>query len=843
MKTHHLIRSAAAAFLLVPALHAAPVSHYTFDETGGTTATDSGPAGAHGVIGTNVTLGTAGKFGTAFTFHNDATQAGIVDMGDATGLFGALTTSQAVTISVWLNRTSSGTRDCAVFLGDNTASNRYLDLGTVAAAGGVYGRVRNGVNSGFPDLTPAIALNDGQWHHVAYTVDAAAEETRLYIDGVLVASSTTTPAVTLPSLFNNFEIGRLGRSAPTDAFEGSIDELKIFDTVLSAGEIQMLAQGPGGDPFLQIAATVSFTGSGQAETLSIPFSNGGTSHPLVLDVPTPIIISGPDAAYFEVAAFDNDLAPGASGEIHLGFDPTLAGGGARGYSATLTIASNDSMEAERTVGLQLAVPLGSSDSDHDGLPDDWEIFHGLDPEDDGSVDPANGALGDPDHDGLPNSEEFFLGSDPQVNQSGKAWLPRPPKVGLMVVSAHPDDEGIFFGGVIPYYTRTKNIAALLVSMTSGDWTLDPTTREAEQRNAAWAYGLRYQPLFPRFRDVSNSVSSSYPDKIDATWDYWADGILQNDGADIEAGKTKAIRYLAEKFRRYRPEVVATHDLSGEYGHYNHMATAWAVTQAFAVAADPAEDAPELGGLPPWQIKKLYIHKYPSLRLFHDHWETLSIDDGGIMRSPREVANIGLDFHVTQGQPNVSTVHAAGEVPGNWALHPSEWWGLYASTVGPDTVQPDFLAPDAHNTPIAYSGWARGDFLENLTVFPDHDGDELPDAWELEHFGSLADADPLGDNDGDGRSNRDEFISGLDPRLPDRTNLSISADGRAVSFSVPAAAGAGYDGLTRRYRLQFSPDLSEWDLVVDEGIADGSPRGHSIDQPGTRGFYRLEMTIE
>ena len=45
------------------------VSHYTFDETGGTTATDSGPAGANGTLGANVTLGTAGKFGTAFPFH------------------------------------------------------------------------------------------------------------------------------------------------------------------------------------------------------------------------------------------------------------------------------------------------------------------------------------------------------------------------------------------------------------------------------------------------------------------------------------------------------------------------------------------------------------------------------------------------------------------------------------------------------------------------------------------------------------------------------------------------------------------------------------------------------
>src|SRR5687767_4214767 len=102
------------------------VSHYTFDETSGTTAVDSGPAGANGTIGTNVTLGTPGKFGTAFTFGNLATQAGIVDMGNLTALATALNTSQAFTISVWLNWSSStDNRDCAVFLGNNTVAASY----------------------------------------------------------------------------------------------------------------------------------------------------------------------------------------------------------------------------------------------------------------------------------------------------------------------------------------------------------------------------------------------------------------------------------------------------------------------------------------------------------------------------------------------------------------------------------------------------------------------------------------------------------------------------------------------------------------------------------------------
>lgn len=54
------------------------------------------------------------------------------------------------------------------------------------------------------------------------------------------------------------------------------------------------------------------------------------------------------------------------------------------------------------------------DSDDDGLPDDWEIAHGLDPNDDGSDDPANGANGDPDGDGLTTLDEYWSYADPTL---------------------------------------------------------------------------------------------------------------------------------------------------------------------------------------------------------------------------------------------------------------------------------------------------------------------------------------------------------------------------------------------------------------------------------------------
>ncbi len=76
-------------------------------------------------------------------------------------------------------------------------------------------------------------------------------------------------------------------------------------------------------------------------------------------------------------------------------------------------------QTEENNGIMVSLPIPTpgkpntsrADSDSDGLPDDWELAHGLKPESGGD------ASGDPDRDGLTNLQEYICGTDPQKQAS------------------------------------------------------------------------------------------------------------------------------------------------------------------------------------------------------------------------------------------------------------------------------------------------------------------------------------------------------------------------------------------------------------------------------------------
>ena len=231
------------------------IAHYKFDEiSGATSAVNEVTAnGGNGAIGSNVGVGVGGKIGNAVQLRNDALQAGVVDMGNATTIFGRMTTSNALTISYWLKSSDiAANRSVAVFLGNSGASNDYIDSGilggtqTDAPNGSAYGRNRKATNTAanIGDLFGTL-INDGAFHHLALTVDIANTTGSFYVDGVLIDTETSvTKFGALPTL-NNLEVGRLGRGSPVDPIDGVVDDLQIYDKALGPLGIKYLFDNPG----------------------------------------------------------------------------------------------------------------------------------------------------------------------------------------------------------------------------------------------------------------------------------------------------------------------------------------------------------------------------------------------------------------------------------------------------------------------------------------------------------------------------------------------------------------------------------------------------------------------
>ncbi len=96
---------------------------------------------------------------------------------------------------------------------------------------------------------------------------------------------------------------------------------------------------------------------------------------------------------------------------------------------------------------------------------------------------------------------------------------------------------------------------------------------------------------------------------------------------------------------------------------------------------------------------------------------------------------------------------------------------------------------------------------------DADGDGLADGWEREHIGSMTNL-PGGDSDGDGLSNRDEYVLGTDPDDVASCQLTMSVDlANETSSDItvtcaidnPSPYALGGDRSGRRFTIRTAED--------------------------------------
>ena len=249
--------------------------------------------------------------------------------------------------------------------------------------------------------------------------------------------------------------------------------------------------------------------------------------------------------------------------------------------------------------------------------------------------------------------EVFVFGDGELPGWVQDWQPTQEKADILLLATHPDDELLFFGGTIPDYGVERGLSVVVAYMSYSD-----TTRKSELLNGLWSMGVRNYPVIGNFHDL-------YRGTLEAAYQIWKK-------ADVD-------RYVSGLIRRFKPEVVLSHDVDGEYGHGAHKVCADAALRCSQMAGDPSfcPETADLYGT--WEVKKVYLHLAKEQPI-HMNWRVpLSTQEG---RTGLEAATEAYKLHLTQATTNFVVTDEDKNSCADF--------GLVFTTVGPDVKGGDFL---------------------------------------------------------------------------------------------------------------------------------------------------------
>ncbi|MBL4651238.1 MAG: hypothetical protein JKY53_00025, partial [Flavobacteriales bacterium] len=146
-----------------------------------------------------------------------------------------ITTSNTITynthsVSAWLKTTNTG---LITVLGASEGANIemqfYLESGKV--------KVKLIDNTPLTKIYASTStINDGNWHHIAYSYDAAGDNINIYVDGVLDSGVETANVLTFAMSTTNLSIGSF--PVGSNNFVGEIDELVFWEKELTQTEVR-----------------------------------------------------------------------------------------------------------------------------------------------------------------------------------------------------------------------------------------------------------------------------------------------------------------------------------------------------------------------------------------------------------------------------------------------------------------------------------------------------------------------------------------------------------------------------------------------------------------------------
>jgi hypothetical protein len=215
------------------------VAYWPLDEGIGGITPDKSSNGLDGTLVGGPSFA-AGMFGPAIQLDDSNTQ--YVDCGTDP----AFDITEQLTVAAWIKMDHIDDRQPIV----NKEGDGIRGVGyRVESAGTVHVQLYKTGGAVKTDLYSTVNLEADRWYHVAYTYEFVGDGssiTRLYIDG----EEHISTAATVGPLETNEQIQEIGRYVWSGSyqkfFNGLIDDVVIFNHVLSADQIQGIMNGVGG---------------------------------------------------------------------------------------------------------------------------------------------------------------------------------------------------------------------------------------------------------------------------------------------------------------------------------------------------------------------------------------------------------------------------------------------------------------------------------------------------------------------------------------------------------------------------------------------------------------------
>ena len=275
--------------------------------------------------------------------------------------------------------------------------------------------------------------------------------------------------------------------------------------------------------------------------------------------------------------------------------------------------------------------------------------------------------------------EIRIFKDGKIPNDVHIWSPPVEKADLLLVATHSDDDQLFFAGLLPLYAGEKKYAVQVAYFIDHN---ENVVRRHELLNGLWTVGVTAYPVISNFPDEYSESSAA----------------ALNNFKKYGISKEDAIDWQRDLIVRFKPLVVVGHDLSGEYGHGQHILNAETLIRGI----EKAEDI--------HKIQKLYLHLYNENKITMDYDVPL-VAFGG--KTAFEISKQGFECHKTQ-HPYwfygwLNGKEKAAEIT---SYSPCEF-GLYKTAVGADIK--------------------GGDMFENVMTYAELEVEQKPSVSEPEQI--------------------------------------------------------------------------------------------------------------